>query len=67
MIMSILLGYVALSYVVGLVIFLLELQKPGNQGLVHIGLILLALSPVTAWHGVRHYACKFCHKDCCKR
>jgi hypothetical protein len=58
MLLSILYWYVIISYIIGVVIYFVEL--PGND-LVAFSTILVLLSPLVAWHGALHYMQKwFC-------
>jgi hypothetical protein len=67
MLVNFLLWYMIGSYIVGAVLFVVELirnldyrhQHPGDISLAQLimfGVVLFVLSPITAWHGVLHYA-----------
>jgi hypothetical protein len=56
--MNYLLYYVIASYLVGFILFAVEMRKllkKRQYHLVGLGISLLLLSPLTAWHGVLHY------------
>lgn len=51
--------YIVVSYLVGFIIFTYEMSlaiRDEKYYLFRVGLIMLALSPLIAWHGVLHYA-----------
>jgi hypothetical protein len=53
-----LLWYLVVSYVLGVVLFAIELTiafKRHNYKMMEFGLVLLMLSPITTWHGLIHY------------
>ena len=55
---NVLLWYVVVSYILGFVLFAIELTiafKRHNYKLIEFGLIILMLSPITTWHGLIHY------------
>lgn len=63
MIISILCWYVAISYIIGVVIFFVELPDLLKESgeMVAFGAACVLASPLVAWHGVLHYAQKaFC-------
>lgn len=50
--------YILITYLVGFVVFAVELRaalKKEQYYLVTPGIIIFALSPLTAWHGTLHY------------
>ena len=50
--------YLSLSYLIGLIIFFVELNKAikyNNFYYMNIGIVVLLLSPLMAWHGLLHY------------
>jgi hypothetical protein len=62
---DILLWYVIVSYVFGLALFIYEVYRAtrsGETNLLWFGIILLFLSPLTAWHGVLHYMAVWWHR-----
>jgi hypothetical protein len=64
MILSILYWYVVISYIIGVVLFFVEL--PANlvsmaPGIVPFSALMVLVSPLFAWHGALHYVQKwFC-------
>lgn len=63
--MSVFLWYILISYIAGGLLFLLEAGRALERGefpMLGFGLILLALSPLTAWHGVLHYVALLWHR-----
>jgi len=63
--MSVLMWYIIISYVAGAGLFAIESYralKHGEFPMLGFGLILLALSPLTAWHGVLHYVAVLWHR-----
>lgn len=54
------LWYLKISYAVGLLIFMYEMGR--STRLMGFGIVLLLLSPLTAWHGVLHYMAVCWHR-----
>ena len=62
---DIMLWYVIVSYMFGLALFIYEVHRATRSGenrLLWFGIILLFLSPLTAWHGVLHYMAVWWHR-----
>lgn len=65
MILTILFWYVIVSYLLGFVLFYIELSRAlANEQyhLVGIGIVILLMSPLTTWHGVLHYLAVWWHR-----
>lgn len=63
--LSFLLWYVIISYLIGFVIFAVEVARATAKEEYHLigfGFVLLFLSPLTAWHGVLHYLAVWWHR-----
>ena len=58
--MDIFLWYLKISYAVGFILFLYEMGR--STKLFWFGLVLLLLSPLTAWHGALHYVAVTWHR-----
>jgi hypothetical protein len=59
MILSILYWYVIISYIVGIVIFFVELPhnlESKDPGMVPFSVVITLIAPLVAWHGALHYA-----------
>jgi hypothetical protein len=57
--------YLTISYLVGFVLFTYEclrMVKEDNYHLFGFGIVLLFLSPLTAWHGALHYVAVWWHR-----
>lgn len=62
---DIFLWYVIVSYVFGFGLFIYEVHlatQKSESRLLWFGIILLFLSPLTAWHGVLHYMAVWWHR-----
>jgi hypothetical protein len=56
--LTLLFWYVIVSYLLGFVIFAVEVSraiKEEKYHLVGFGIVLLFMAPLTTWHGVLHY------------
>lgn len=63
--LSFLFWYVVISYLLGFVLFTVEVNKAISKNeyhLVGLGIIILFLSPLTTWHGVLHYLAVWWHR-----
>lgn len=63
--LTVLFWYVIISYLLGFVLFSIEVQKAvlkGEYHLVGFGIVLLLLSPLTTWHGMLHYLAVWWHR-----
>ena len=57
--------YVLISYLAGLMLYGIETQRAIREDdyrYMGFGLVLLFLSPLTAWHGVLHYIAVAWHR-----
>jgi hypothetical protein len=63
--LTFLLWYLTISYLVGFALFAHEVMRmieEDNYHLFGFGIVLLFLSPLTAWHGVLHYVAVLWHR-----
>ncbi len=57
--------YIIISFMVGGILFMIEMYlalKNDEYHLIGFGIVLLLLSPLTAWHGVLHYLAVWWHR-----
>ncbi len=63
--LTVLFWYVVISYLLGFVLFSIEVNKAIQKEEYHLvgfGIVLLFLSPLTTWHGVLHYLAVWWHR-----
>jgi hypothetical protein len=57
--------YLTISYLVGFILWTYEVYRMVREDRYHLfnfGIVLLLLSPLTAWHGLLHYMAVWWHR-----